>query len=301
MKILGIGNTIIDTVYSTKYLPIDNKIFVDNKKIYVGGQAANAIQTMAQLGIDVSFITKFGDDVDGDKAKQYFSSLGIDLSKSITVEDAATMSAAVIVCSDTNERSILMHQDNKFSNYCTNFLINNINYYDLIYLDSYQFDLAKHVAKQAKLNNIPVLSDCETLDSYRQELLKYVDILVAPEDVIIELSSANNVKDALNELNRNNEFLAVVATSGKNGSYGIDKNSNDVIHIDAQACNVVNSTGAGDAYHAGFCFGWLNKFSLEKTMKFATLVASAKCESSGSVVAPEQLKRLKKIIAKGFF
>merc|ERR550537_1318312 len=63
-RVLAIGNTIIDTVLTMPSIPADDKVWIDSKKKFVGGQGMNCAQDMALLGIDVSILTRVGDDDD---------------------------------------------------------------------------------------------------------------------------------------------------------------------------------------------------------------------------------------------
>lgn len=111
MRVLAIGNTIIDTVLTMPSIPIDDKVWVDSKQVFVGGQAANAAQAMARLGLKVSFLTRLGSDSDGAMALDKYIREGMDTSNCIIIPGAQTMSACVTVGRKCGTRCSFMHKD----------------------------------------------------------------------------------------------------------------------------------------------------------------------------------------------
>jgi sugar/nucleoside kinase (ribokinase family) len=92
------------------------------------------------------------------------------------------------------------------------------------------------------------------------------------------------------KLLKDNNLKVAVATMGRKGSYGLDE-SNNHYFAPAIQCRVVDTTGAGDAYHAGFLDAWSKGSNLSEAMKFATEVAAAKCQSAGPTVTSEVLSK----------
>eukprot|EP00929_Paragymnodinium_shiwhaense_P119148 TRINITY_DN91023_c0_g1_i1.p1 TRINITY_DN91023_c0_g1~~TRINITY_DN91023_c0_g1_i1.p1 ORF type:complete len:173 (+),score=30.57 TRINITY_DN91023_c0_g1_i1:86-604(+) len=111
LRVLAIGNTVIDTVLSIPQFPIDDKVWIDSKQQFVGGQGMNAAQNLALLGLPVSVVTRIGDDADGQMTLERFNQLGIITDHCIVVPGVVTMSASVIISSEAMTRSCLMHRD----------------------------------------------------------------------------------------------------------------------------------------------------------------------------------------------
>lgn len=297
-RILAIGNTIMDTMLTVSHIPVDEKISVKSKKSYVGGQGANAAQALALLGSDVSFMTRLGDDAEGNTATKVYKSLGMDLRHSMVVPEAHTSVAAVLVATDkAHHRSCLIYDDPKLLRACTAEALEsafqrlNSGFFDAVYSDGWQMDLALPVLRAANMLSIPIVADVELVTDETRELAELANVLIASVSVIKALAEKNDVKAAVQALAvQGPAERVVVATEGEAGSYGAVRGQ-EVIHIPALDVNVQDTTGAGDSYHAGYLTAFLKGESLADCMSFATRVAAAKCETPGSSVTKEALER----------
>eukprot|EP00931_Biecheleriopsis_adriatica_P011260 TRINITY_DN112337_c0_g1_i1.p1 TRINITY_DN112337_c0_g1~~TRINITY_DN112337_c0_g1_i1.p1 ORF type:complete len:328 (+),score=60.09 TRINITY_DN112337_c0_g1_i1:59-1042(+) len=295
VRVLAAGNTIIDNVLSMPSIPVDDKIWIDSKRTYIGGQGANAAQGMALLGLQVSFLTRVGDDLDGEKALHKFGSLGIKTNHCIVVPGVQTMSACVTVATQDQTRSCLMHKDSKMFEYNARPALAEIDLsqFDVMYTDGHQLDLVLPIAKEAHGRGLPVLADVEVLTDESRELATLASELVAPAVNICALAGIQDPAAAALALAQSKEEFVVVATAGKEGSYGAETGDDEATYVSAENCNVLDTTGAGDAYHAGFMATHGKGFSLRERMAFATKVAAALCETPGPAVSKEALARSK--------
>ena len=91
--------------------------------------------------------------------------------------------------------------------------------------------------------------DIEKIDNNIIDVLPYVTVLIAPGNIVTKLSNMDRVEDSVKKLNK--MIKIVVATLGNEGSSGIGSDEK-IIKIPAKKCKVKDTTGAGDAYHAGF-------------------------------------------------
>ncbi len=281
LSVLVIGNSIVDTLLQTSSIPIDDKVYASSKQIYAGGQGANATQAMALLGLKVFYAGRVGDDSEGEFALKSLQAVGVDCTPSLVVKQVLTPTATVIVDTTHHQRTIIMYQDDRIDAIKFKDLDRYLRQVDLLYLDGFQIDEAMVAAQQARALGLPVVSDMEVFDAKRAQLLPWVTHLVAPERVIREIvPEASNLSEALSALSQRPTLTAVVATCGADGSYGIEADQ-PLVHIPAMACQVKDSTGAGDAYHAGFVAGLLHGKTLSECMQLATQVAAIKCAIEG--------------------
>lgn len=295
---LAIGNTIIDTVLTMPAIPVDDKVWVDSKKKFVGGQGMNCAQDMALLGLNVSILTRVGDDDEGENAKKHFKKIGVDLQHCISVPNTLTMSACVTIATETNERSCLMHKDALMFEYNVAARVQAVvemvesGKYDAVYTDGYQLDLVLPVAMAASRSGIPVLADIEEVDDDTRKLAELATELITPVKTICTLSGlADPGKAALALADRAGR--TVVGTAGAEGSYAARHGDTEPCFVPAfSGCRPRDTVGAGDAYHAGFMAATHRGLgSLRDHMEFATRVAAALCETHGPVVSRENLKR----------
>jgi len=299
-RVLAIGNTIIDTVLTMPRMPIDDKVWVESKKRFVGGQGANAAQDMAMLGLEVSFLTRLGDDDEGRLAQARFRELGLDLSHCIVAPGAATMSACVTIATETMQRSCLMHRDPKMFEVELEEKLRavELSEFDAVYSDGFQLDLAMPVVEAAVKLGLPVIVDIEVIDDNTTALANLASHLVAPLESICKLAGTKDPFQAVRVVAKGKATgSTVIATDGANGSYGVESPESSSLHVSACDCKVLDTVGAGDAYHAGYIHAMLEQGQrdLRERMSFATRVAAALVETPGPTVTPEALARWKAI------
>jgi len=301
LRVFAMGNTIMDTMLTMPKMPIDDKLWIDSKITYVGGQGANAAQGMARLGLQVSFMTRLGEDMDGRFARDHYRELGMRTEHCIMVPGALTMSACVTVETSTSQRSCLMHRDPSMFDFCTREAVErareDLGNYDVLYTDGHQLDLVLPLARRAAELGLPVLADMEVLDDQALELVDLSTKLIAPARVIRELASEGDLRKAVKALAARSPGRVVVATAGAEGSYGAKHGDTEAVYVVPwQASNkgadftVRDTTGCGDAYHAGYIVANSRGIhDLCEAMTFATAVAAAKAETPGPVVSHESL------------
>ncbi len=300
--VTGIGNAIVDIIgqCDDAYLA---KIGADKgsmrlvdasviAKIYSGmgpaiemsgGSAANTIAGVASFGGKAGFIGKVADDEFGRIFSHDIRSIGVNFASEPIAGSQPTSRSLILVTPD-GERTM-----NTYLGISTNLDHGQIDG-DLIadsailYLEGYLFDrddakaafrAALAQAKRAGRKVALTLSDGFCVDRHRAEFLDLiqsgVDILFANEKEIISLYETSNFEDAANRASRDTK-LAVLTRSAK-GSIILNEGTTtkiDAVHID----EVVDTTGAGDLYAAGFLYGYSQGHSLETCGKLASLAAA---------------------------
>lgn len=294
LRVLAIGNTIIDTVLTMPRIPVDDKIWIESKKSFVGGQGANAAQDMARLGLSVSFVTRLGEDKDGEWAKSTYKNEGMGVEHCIVVPGTQTMSACVTIGTHCMSRCCFMHMDPALLTYDIKPHLDRIDLsaFDAVYTDGHQMDLALPIVRRAAQQGLPVVADIEVLDDDRRELFKLADEVVAPAKTLQELSGIPDPGTAALQL-ADRPGKIVIATSGELGSFGAQHGDRRSVHVPAHPdCKAFDTLGAGDAYHAGYMAALAHAgHDMKARMEFATTVAAALCETPGPVVSSENLAR----------
>ena len=287
--VTGIGNAIVDIIgrCDDKYLSVigadkGSMRLVDAEtigKIYSGmgpaietsgGSAANTIAGIASFGGRAGFIGKVADDEFGRIFSHDIRSIGVTFSATPVTGSAPTSRSLILVTPD-GERTM-----NTFLGISTDLdhgqlgpdLIEDSA---LLYLEGYLFDRPdakaafRHALARAKKANRKValtLSDGFCVDRHRAEFLDLirsgVDILFANEKEITSLYETAQFDEAADRV-RHDTKLAVLTRSAK-GSLLLDEGK--ATHVDAERVEtVVDTTGAGDLYAAGFLFGYSNNLA----------------------------------------
>ena len=306
MKILGIGNAIVDVickvdedflvknnlVKSTMKL-VDEKEFkqlMSNLKIertVAGGSVANSIVGLSQLKNEVSFIGKVNDDKLGNDYEKSLTEEKVKFCYNKKIEKLPTGTCLILITPDS-ERTMctFLGVAGKISpdDIDENFIKQN----ELIFLEGYLWDEGEPKAAFDKAltfanTSAMSLSDKFCVDRQKKsfyELVKYrLDITFANEQEIIELIDAKTFDDVI-KFGKNLNKLLVITRSDK-GSIAI--NGTEIVECEAQKnLKIVDLTGAGDLFAAGFLDGYANKLSNKESLQKGTEMASKIIQKIGA-------------------
>ena len=306
MKILGIGNAIIDVicrvdesflknhqlVKSTMKLIDENEFqkLLKNLKIektIAGGSVANTMVGLAALSNYVGFIGKINDD---DLGQKYEESLKIEKVKYCYNKKKETLptGTCLILITPDSERTMctFLGTAGKISE--NDIIEEDIKQSELIFLEGYLWDKGepkKAFEKALSLSrkSSMTLSDKFCVERHKNEFYGLVKnklyIVFANEQEIIELINAKSFVEVI-EFGKNLNKLLIVTRSEK-GSMAIQGQS--VIECDSQKnLNIVDLTGAGDLFAAGFFNGYLNNKSIEESLINGTKMASKIIQKIGA-------------------
>jgi len=306
MKILGIGNAIVDVICKVEenFLSLNNLTkgtmkLVDEKEFkellssvriestVAGGSVANSTVGLSQLKNEVSFIGKISDDNLGNKYEKSLTNEKVKYCYNKKKENIPTGTCLILITPDS-ERTMctFLGIAGKISpdDIDENFIKQN----ELIFLEGYlwdegepkaAFDKALTFANKSAMS----LSDKFCVDRHKKsfyELVKYrLDITFANEQEIIELIGAKTFDDVI-KFGKDLNKLLVITRSDK-GSIAI--NGPEVVECEAQKnLKIVDLTGAGDLFAAGFLDGYANKLSNKESLQKGTEMASKIIQKIGA-------------------
>ena len=306
MKILGMGNAIVDVICRVKddFLIKNNltkstmklvdeaelKNLLSNLKIeetISGGSVANSIVGLAQLGNDVGFIGKICDDELGNKYEEGLKKEKVKYFYSKKKEKLPTGTCLVLITPDS-ERTMctFLGIANKINE--KDIDINSIKKSEIIFLEGYLWDgneQKKAIEKAINISNISAmsLSDKFCVDRHKNDFLGLVknklDITFANEQEIHSLIDAKNFDDVISFGKNLGKILVI--TRGEKGSIVI--NRNEVIQCGIQKnLKIVDLTGAGDLFAAGFLHGYINKLSNKDSLAKGTEMSSKIIQKIGA-------------------
>ena len=309
-KILGIGNAIVDVLarVDDEFLKKNNLIkgsmklinqseFEDLKKnikiekIVAGGSVANTMAGIAHLRGNPSFIGKINSDNFGEIYRKSLQDINVNFSYLEKNEDLST-GASIILITPDSERTMCTYLG--ISSHLSEDDINekNITEHGLIFLEGYLWDkgisekMFKHVINVAKKNKVKIsmsLSDIFCVTRHKQDfynLLKNdLDILIGNENEINELTNKKNLLDSVNQLKEFNKLIVI--TRSKNGSVAIK--NNEIINCDSvKVDKILDLTGAGDLFAAGFLKEYLDQCDIKKCLLTGSLLASKIIQKIGA-------------------
>ena len=306
MKILGIGNAIVDVIckvdedYLTKnkltkstMKLVDEKEFkklltsVNIERTIAGGSVANSIVGLSQLKNEVSFIGKVNDDKLGNEYEKSLTNEKVKYCYNKKSENIPTGTCLILITPDS-ERTMCTFLG--IAGKITSDDIDNnfVKQSELVFLEGYLWDEGDPKSafdKTMKLANKSAmsLSDKFCVDRHKKSFYDLVknklDITFANEQEIIELINAKTFTDVI-EFGKELNKLLVITRSDK-GSIAISGST--VVECKSQKnLKIVDFTGAGDLFAAGFLHGYINKLSVQESLKKGTEMSSIIIQKIGA-------------------
>ena len=309
-KILGIGNAIVDVLakvddeFLNKNKLIKGSMKLINKaefedlkknikieKVVAGGSVANTMAGIAHLQGNPSFIGKINSDNFGDMYRKSLQDINVNFSYFEKDEDLST-GASIILITPDSERTMCTYLGISSHLSANDINENNVIDHELIFLEGYLWDkgtsekMFKHAIGIAKKNKIKIamsLSDIFCVTRHKEDfynLLKNdLDILIGNENEINELSNKENLLDSVNQLKELNKL--VVITRSENGSMAVK--NNEIITCKSTKVNkVLDLTGAGDLFAAGFLKEYLDNSDIKKCLETGSILASKIIQKIGA-------------------
>ena len=307
MKILGIGNAIVDVICKVddNFILQNNltkstmKLFFDEnefqnllKKLTIektvsGGSVANSIVGISQLGDEAGFIGKISDDEFGNNYEQGLKRENVGFFYSKKKEILPTGTCLILVTPDS-ERTMCTFLGTAGKINENDVSSDTIKKSEIILLEGYlwdegepkkAFDKAINNAKKVAMS----LSDLFCVDRHKPHFLNLVknrlDITFANEQEITSLIEAKNFEEVINFSKQLNKL--VIVTRGEKGAVAI--NGNEVVESDIQKnLKIIDLTGAGDLFAAGFLHGYINKLSTKECLEKGTEMSSKVIQQIGA-------------------
>ena len=309
-KILGIGNAIVDVfaqveenflkennlikssmklINEEEFVKLKQKIKIE--KTLAGGSVANSMAGISYLNGDASFIGKINSDEFGELYKKSLEDIDVKFIYNPKKELMPTGTCIILITPDS-ERTMCTYLGISSQLAANDLNEKNIVDKELIFLEGYLWDkgLSEKMFRQAinfaKKNKVKIamtLSDifCVTrhkVDFYN--LLKNdLDVLIGNENEINELTGNKNLSNSINQLILLNKLIIV--TRSEKGSLAIDNNI--IIDCDSiQVNKVIDVTGAGDLFAAGFLKEYIEKSEIKKCLTTGSLMASKIIQKIGA-------------------
>ncbi len=307
MKILGIGNAIVDVICKVDdtFITKNNltkstmKLFFDEnefknlltnlkiEKTVSGGSVANSIVGLSQLGDKVGFIGKVSDDEFGSKYEEGLKKENVKYFYSKKKEELPTGTCLILVTPDS-ERTMCTFLGTAGKINKNDVSSDAIKKSEIIFLEGYLWDEGEpKEAFDKAINNANKvamsLSDLFCVDRHKTHFLNLVknklDITFANEQEITSLIEAKNFDEVINFSKQLNKLIIV--TRGEKGAVAV--NGDEVVESDIQKnLKIIDLTGAGDLFAAGFLHGYINKLSTKECLEKGTEMSSRVIQQIGA-------------------
>lgn len=262
------------------------------KEIYLatGGCASNTAVSLTKIGLKAGVIGKVGNDIFGDFVVNYLKENGVDISTVSRSKEKATSKTIILLT--TNEDRRFIHNFGANADFGLDDIdLDYVSQAKALYVGGYlvlprldQSSLIK-LFKLAKEKNILTFLDVVVpepdpdLINQCKEVFLYTDYFLPNQDEARILTGEEDPESQAEVFLKYNPEMVVVITMGREGA--LIRTKNKVIRSKVYKVNIVDPSGGGDAFDAGFIFGVLEGWNMEKILQFASAMGASAVTAIG--------------------
>lgn len=291
-RVIALGDANVDLIASAESLPArGEEILIRNLEMHAGGSAANLAVAVSRLGVRSGFIGKVGDDLFGHFLIKHFRREGVNISQ-LRISDEAPTGLVFCIITNDGERTMFTSRGVNVNLSPDEIDVEYIKGADVLHLSGYALLKdpqrsaalkALEAAKEGKLFisfDVGVLAPME-VGNLARSISGSVNLLFLNELEAKWLTGASPRSAAEKLLKLGLEIVALKL--GSKGCLVLTKE--DRISVPAFVVKTVNSTGAGDAFNAGFLVGFMEGWNLEEIARFANAAGAIKVTRVGAASA----------------
>jgi sugar/nucleoside kinase (ribokinase family) len=278
--------------------PVAGKQALERFETLPGGQGATAAIGCARLGSRVRYIGAFGAGDWGVEVRHALTLNGVDV---LALErEGARQRIAVIVVDPTGERLVFEHRDPKLALDDPGLAVAAACEARIVLVDATDIRASIAIARGARAAGARVVVDVDRIDTLTAELLAEIDVIIVPEDFVRTFTGADRLEAGLLAIANRFKPAAVVATQGPAGSLALT--AGRTIRTPAFEVPVVDTTGAGDAFRAGFCSAWSSlgpSAEIDQVLAYANAAAALNCQARGAQAGLPTMGTIEALVTSG--
>ena len=279
VDLVGFGLNATDTSIALSSFPArGSKVEFSNSSVLPGGQVATTVVACQHWGVSTRYIGSLGDDSAATLHRDAFALAGVE-TQLIPVADCASRQSIILVDGE-GERTVLWRKDERLDLHPTDLQQEWFTDARALHVDGYDTAAATIAAKWARAAKIPVVADLDELYPGVEELIEQIDFLIVSRDFPCRLMNEPDLEAALYAMQRRFGCRLTAATLGPDGVLAWD--GRHLHYAPAYQVAVVDTTGAGDIFHAGFIYGLLQGWPLQRQLDFACAAAALNCTAVGA-------------------
>jgi len=280
---VGFGLNAVDhLIVVPAYPDFDSKIRLLDHQQAAGGQTASAMVGLQRLGLKTAYAGRFGSDAEGKFGFAELADEGVNMEFAEVIEGARNQIAFIIIDGRNGERTIIWDRDERVSYTADEAPVDLASLGRVLHLDAHDPPACVRMAEAARAAGTIVSADIDNIYDGLPELLPLIDILITSKEFPRRLTGVIDERTSLQELKARYGCGIVGLTKGVKGA---------LIYCEGQfaesrafevpgGCR--DTTGSGDAFHAGFLYGLLSEEDVEESLRLANAVAALKCRSLGA-------------------
>ncbi|MGE5835751.1 MAG: carbohydrate kinase family protein [Acidobacteriota bacterium] len=280
--VVGLGESSLDfvAVVASPIQP-DSKLPIERFETMAGGQTATALVACARLGHRARYVGALGGDDAGTFIRRSLQQESVDVAA--VTRDGVRSRVAVVLVDTAGKRTILERRDPRLALEPSEVDESLVTSGRLLLVDCVDVEASIAAAKMAQRSGIPVIVDAEQPSPRIDDLLRAIDVIVVARTFLDSFSGGAATGAALQRLDDEYQPALAVATLGPEGS--LARYEGREIRTPALEVNVLDTTGAGDAFRGGFAASWLQSGAttdVERLLRHANAVAGLNCRAVGA-------------------
>jgi len=296
VDLVGVGLNATDTVIPLPAYPArGSKVEYRHATVLPGGQVASTVVACQRWGLSTRYVGKLGDDAAATLHREAFAHAGVE-TRLITVSGGASPQSLILV-DEGGERTVFCRRDDRLilqpDELDREWIVNA----RALHVDGHDTAAAALAARWAREAGIPVVADLDEPYPGIDELLVNIDYLVVSRDFPCRLMAEPDLEAALRQMHRRYGSRLAAATLGEEGVLAWD--SERLHHAAAFNVPVVDTTGAGDIFHAGFIFAMLQGWPLDRQLDFACAAAALNCTAVGARGGIKTVEAIEALMSTG--
>lgn len=295
MDVVGVGLNATDTLIPLSHFPgSGSKVEIRSATVMPGGQVASAMMACRHWGLRARYVGKLGDDSAADLHRAEFAKAGVE-AQLITAPGCASQQAFILV-EDSGERTVLWKRDGRLKLQLPELRQEWITDARALHVDGHDTEAATAAAGWARDAGIPVVADLDELYPGVLRLIEKVDYLIVSRDIPEQLTGKPDLRESLPDTQRRFGCTLTAATLGHDGVLAWD--GQRFWYRAAYRVDVVDTTGAGDIFHAGFIYGLLQNWELGRTLDFGCAAAALNCTGAGARGGIRPVEEIEALMAR---
>jgi sulfofructose kinase len=276
-QIAGAGVCCLDYIFYAPQVPWGETTQVEESREQGGGLVGTALVACARLGASCLLFSFLSHDEVGVRIASELAAEGIKLEGVAGIPDGTSPFSFIHVDRRSGERTIFHRAASGLERTALPDL-GRIQDCDALLVDDYYPELALAAARTARRNGIPVVADLTMMPKKNLELFREISGLIAPRSFAVQIGYGEDLPGALQAIHWLGPEIAMI-TLGREGyvySSPEGRGRGKAFKVD-----VVDTTGAGDAFHGAFAYGLARHWEVRRCAEFSAAVAAIKCTKPG--------------------
>jgi sulfofructose kinase len=290
----GIGENATDIVLRLAQFPArDGKTDAVSREIGLGGQVATAVVAAAKWGLRTRYVGAVGSDYQGEAHRTELNACGVE-SHLLCVDGAESRLSYILVEQATGSRAVVCQRDPRVRIKKSYLRKEWFQRSRLVHVDGENPEASRLAAGWAREAGVPVMCDLDVFGEDLRFLLAQVSWPVLSSSILQPLGGSNDPLIALPQIRAKYGSRLVCATLGEQGALAWD--GQRFCYAAAYRVAVVDTTGAGDLFHAGFAYGMLRGWETQRLLQFACAAAGLNCTAHGArggIGSPQTIEQLR--------